>query len=92
MNSTRPGAIHRQRNPHRAPRSRFVPTRHAAQRYVERFEGNLSESAATERLVALAGKARRTGGQPGGARVYRLQNLTLIVVDDLILTVYRRTK
>jgi len=66
-------------------------TAHAITRFLERFAGNLSWSAAQVRLRKLLRRARFLRVQPGGARLYTLGEMRFLVCDGLLLTVYRPT-
>ncbi|ACO47759.1 hypothetical protein DEDE109153_13700 [Deinococcus deserti] len=60
---------------------------HAVERFQERFAGNLSWSAARDRLR----RARFMGVRPGRARMYSLGDMRFIVQDGMLITVYRQT-
>lgn len=65
----------------------FTASRHAVQRFRERFAGNLSESAAQCRLEKIALRAHYVKNVPGHAKLYVTKYVALIVRDRLILTV-----
>lgn len=69
----------------------IVVSVHATRRYRERFAGNLSWSAARQRLYRLLGRARFRGMRPGQARLYALGEMRFIVEQDVLVTVYRQT-
>lgn len=69
----------------------FNPTAHAVTRYIERFEGNLNWERAVQRLTTLARKARFRRTLPGGARLYAIGAVNLVVAEGTILTVFRLT-
>ncbi|MBB5235585.1 hypothetical protein [Deinococcus budaensis] len=66
-----------------------VISAHAAQRYRERFAGNLSWTAVHRRLVRLLARARFLEAQPGGSRIYRLRDMRFVVEGGVLVTVYR---
>lgn len=67
----------------------MVISAHAAQRYRERFAGNLSWTAAHQRLLRLVARARFLEAQPGGSRIYRLGEMRFVVENGVLVTVYR---
>lgn len=67
----------------------FRPTRHAVERYITRFAGNLTPTAAGKRLERIGRGAQRKRHAPGGATVYRSGNVEMVVVKGQIVTVYR---
>lgn len=69
----------------------FQPSAHATTRYIERFAGNLSASAAHQQLRRIARSARFRRPLPGGARLYATGAINLVVQGDTIITVYRLT-
>lgn len=62
---------------------------HAAQRYQERFAGNLGWRETRQRLRRLLRRARFLQAQPGGARIYRLGTMRFVVENAVLITVYR---
>lgn len=68
--------------------SAFRISLHAAQRYVERFAGNITVSMATARLEHILRNARRKRPAAGGATVYGTHGLEAVVKDGIVLTVY----
>lgn len=64
---------------------------HAVERFIERFAGNLSWSAATERLRRLLLRARFAGMCAGMARRYTLRDMVFVVQQGILVTVYRRS-
>jgi hypothetical protein len=64
---------------------------HAAERYRERFAGNLSWTAARQRLHRLLRRARFHGVRPGQARLYTLGEIRFVVEQGVLVTVYRQT-
>lgn len=69
--------------------SKLIPTEHAVTRFMERFAGNLSFPSAARRLTQLAARARFRRVLPGGARLYTLGDLNLVVAEGAVVTVYR---
>lgn len=70
-------------------KSAFLPSQHAITRYIERFEGNITPSAASRRLTQLVQKARFERILPGQARLYCRQHMRFVVAGEMIVTVYR---
>ena len=66
-----------------------VISAHAAERYRERFAGNLSWPATQQRLRRLLCRARFHGVRPGQARLYALGDMRFVVEDGVLVTVYR---
>lgn len=69
----------------------FIATHHAAQRFTERFAGNLSETAARTRIEKIAQKARYVKEMPGHAKLYTTKNMAFVVKEHTIMTVYQRS-
>lgn len=69
----------------------FLPSSHATRRYIERFAGNLSPSAAHQQLRRIARSARFRRPLPGGARLYATGPVNLVVQNGTIITVYHLT-
>lgn len=69
----------------------FSPSAHAVDRYIERFAGNLSFTAASAQLSRIGRQARFRRPLPGGARLYATGPLNLVVQQGVITTVYRLT-
>lgn len=66
-------------------------TAHAVSRYLERFAGNLSSQAASQRLHKLLSRARFLRVCPGKARIYALGEMRFVVDGQALVTVYRLT-
>lgn len=64
----------------------FKASRHAAERYIERFDGNLTTERARVERIARNARFKRTA--PGNARVYGNGQYDLVVVDNMIVTIY----
>jgi 20S proteasome alpha/beta subunit len=63
-------------------------SRHAAQRYRERFAGNVTLKEAARRIRKIFRQARFKKEMPGSARAYATHGIWFIVKNDLIITVY----
>ena len=66
-------------------------TLHAAERYLERFAGNLTLQAASARLRKLLSRARFLHMCAGKARLYALGDIRFVVDQGALVTVYRPT-
>lgn len=66
-------------------------TAHAVSRYLERFAGNLSSEAASQRLHKLLSRARFLRVCPGKAKIYALGDMRFVVDGQALITVYRLT-
>ncbi|GGL92972.1 hypothetical protein GCM10010840_33820 [Deinococcus aerolatus] len=69
----------------------FQPSEHAVRRYIERFEGNITDTVAATRLRRIVRKARFRRVLPGRARLYSSGPLNFVVQSGVIVTVYRLT-
>jgi len=70
------------------PIRRYKITRHAIDQYIARFAGNVSAATASQRLEAIARKARRKRPAPGGATIYKNNGLELVIKNKTIITIY----
>lgn len=66
----------------------FIITEHAAERYVERFAGNVTKRVAAKRLKRIVASAHRKRTAPGGATVYATKGIEFVVDRGRVLTVY----
>lgn len=69
----------------------FSATPHAAERFTERFSGNLSLPAAQQRLEKIAAQAHFVREVPGHPKLYVAKHIAFIIRDHQILTVYPRS-
>lgn len=69
----------------------FFATPHATRRFIERFAGNLSETAAQQRLEKIAAQAHYVKEMPGHAKLYVTKHIAFIIKGHRILTVYPRS-
>lgn len=67
----------------------FFVSEHAAARYIERFEGNITLDVARERIRRIIRGARFKRVAPGNARIYQTHGIEFVVADNRIRTVYR---
>lgn len=70
----------------------FEPTHHAAVRYIERFEGNITIAMAIQRLRKIVRQAHFKRVARANARVYVTHGMIFVVKNNKILTVYRQSE
>ena len=66
----------------------FRASAHAAQRYQERFVGNVTQEVARQRLEKIAKSCRFKGPLAGGAKLYGTGDVRIVVRNGTILTTY----